>query len=177
MSKAKTVIDEVLDDVKPGPVKSIAQALIDELSPRDAQGNPVTKDNSFKVRIMSQWAQFRFPKNSGDIHAIKTGMLDFLFRIKEMQAKVKAGKPDCPQPYIDALSIRDFDDQDICNAYIIYYWSHPDQYGGRFTEPQVLTMVALNPSLMSQVVDRIDGAINEGAIVFAFGGVSEKKAS
>lgn len=170
MAKRKTLADEVADPSKPGPMKSIAEALIADLKPRE---------DFYMVRTKSVWSKFRVPTNTGDIQSAKEGMIEFVFRIQEMQTKILDPNQfsDAPPPYESALSIRKLDMMDLCHAFILHYWSHPDQQGGKFTEPDCLTMVARDPYAVSQWVAQIDETLSGGALTFAYQGVAEKKAS
>jgi hypothetical protein len=170
MARRKTIAEEVKDPSAPGPMQSIADSLIADLKPRE---------DFYMVRTKNLWSKFRMPKNTGDIQSVKEGLIEFVYRIQEMQAKVLDPNQvsDAPPPYENALKIRKLDMPDLCNAYVLHYWSHPDQEGGKFTEVQCLTMVSLDPYAVSQWVSQIDEALTGGAITFAYQGVAEKKAS
>ncbi len=170
--RKKDIADEVLSPEPKGESQSVVDAIIADLQPKDANGNPVEQDQKYRVRLMSQWLEFRYPKNSGDIRSIKTGMTEFIFRVNEWQKLHKENAlVGVPEPFVKALSFREFVPEDLVNAYILHYWSHPDQPGGRTTEPQALTMVALQPWKVSEVVDAIHEVLNKGSMVFAYGGV------
>lgn len=167
MNKKRTSADIVLDPEKKGPVINAVDALLDILGPKDADGNLLPKPNKFPVTLHGITLLFRFPNNSGDLNAFEKGMFEFVLRLKDKE--FLAG---CLKPYKDALAIRTLDDDDLCTAYTIHYWSHPDL---RIEESQSLRMVACNPSVARQVMKQVDDAINQGALVINFGGVYEKK--
>jgi hypothetical protein len=170
MPKRRTLADEVKNPEPVGPMRSIADQLLADLKP---------KEDFYMLRTKSVWSKFRMPRNTGDIQEAQDGMREFVFRIQEMQAKILDPKEvsDAPPPYEEALRIRPLDMQDLCHAYVLHYWSHPEQDGGKFTEPDCLRMVALDPYSVYLWVNQIDEVLKGGSVTFAFQGVAEKKAS
>ena len=167
MRRQRTAIDRALDPDKQGPLINAVDKLLLDLGAPGPDGKPREKPNKFPITILGSTIFYRYPENSGDLNAFDRQMISFVLRMKD-----KLEIAGFPEPYRNALGIRDLDDDDLCTAFILHYWSHPDL---KITEPQALTMVAVNPSVARQIMRRVDSEIDNGAMVISFGGVLEAK--
>lgn len=174
---SEIIQDDFLDPKKPGTQQSVADSILQAFRP-SKDGKRVDKPTFFNVPIGPTLAKFRFPKNSGEIRATKVGIPEFVQRIQGWQKQIISKDPAAGalgEAYQNALSIREFDPDDLCNAYLVYFWSHPDQDGGKLSEAQCLTMVAWEPFTMSEVVNRIYSIFADYEGWTTFAGVVEKK--
>jgi hypothetical protein len=113
--------------------------------------------------------KFRYPTSTADMSDWERKQYEFYTRIKGLiQTR------DCPAAFRDVLDELGphFQDEDICTAFGIHYWSHPDD---KIDEGQALRMVAADPVMSSGILSRIDQEINQGVIVLSMGGVKEAK--
>jgi len=160
------MVDQVLDPDKPGPV---ALGVADILSEMEGSPKLIKFPIGAMLREKVYTFQFRYPKSSGDVRASRVAATDFLMRMRGDLSKL-------PQPYQDAMNSRDesepMDDDDILNAFMLHYWSHPDE---KISEPQALKLFAIAPLPMSDMVAKLDQELNMGIRLYSFGGVFEEK--
>jgi hypothetical protein len=164
----KSAVDRALDPDPKGPIVNAVDGLLLAMGDGGEE-----KANKFPLPVTvpgvgTYILEFRYPENSGDLNNFEKGMTKFVLWVKDPVER--AG---FPPAFIEALSVRELDDDDLCTAFIIYYWSHPDL---KISQPQALRMVAHNASISRQIMKHLDAEINRGAMVISFGGVLEKKA-
>lgn len=165
---ASSSADNILLGKQPdGPILSTIESMLERLGEGDS-------DKVIPITVFGLTLKFRYPKNTGEIQALQPGGMEFIIRCKEMIANLRAGKTPESPVYAKALSIREFDDDDLATAYGLHYWSSTDP-DVHISEVQALTMVGLNPTVAYRILATVDSEHRAHTLFISFGGVTEKK--
>lgn len=161
-------VEEMQNPPEPGPVKSGIEELIEKF------GTEKVGPRKMILVVMNCALTFRYPESVADVEEFTPKAIEFLQLIQKGIRQRKEGKPSLPPVWYEAIDVRDseIEDLDIITAYAIHYWSHTSN---PITEVQALTITRKNPALASELVNKIDRELKNGAFSTMIGGITEAK--
>jgi hypothetical protein len=154
------------EEPKPGPIKSGINELLNDIADHERPPEipiAIIRNNKMYELI------FRQATSTKDVSDWKSEGIRFLFRIKD-----HIQNRNCPEPFLKILDLfkGNPDEDDLLTAWGLHYWSHPDH---KIDEGMALAMVARDPILAADTLERVDAALRDGVTILSYNAILNAK--